>query len=56
MYTGKGCIGIMNTIAQESMQYAIDEVKLLPDYPTKGEVHYYNTLYKVNSFQKMEHY
>ena len=30
MYTPKGYIGIVNTIAQESMQHAINEVKLFP--------------------------
>ena len=50
MYTTKGYTGIVNAAAQESMQRAIEEVKLLPDYPTKGEVTLLLVLFFIHTY------
>ena len=47
MYTTKGYI---NAAAQESTQHAIEEVKLLSDYPTKGEVTLLLVLFFIHTY------
>ena len=38
MYNSRGYLDIVEELAQQTMQAAVEEVKSLPDYPTKGEV------------------
>jgi len=38
VYKDCGYMDIVDTAAEKSMQEAVEEVKLLPDYATKGEV------------------
>ena len=38
VYNSCGYLDIVEELAQQSMQAAVEEVKSLPDYPTKGEV------------------
>lgn len=38
VYNRHGYIGIVDRLAEQSMQKAVEEVQTLPDYTTKGEV------------------
>ena len=38
VYNKNDYLGIVGEAAEKSMQSAVDEVKALPDYDTKGEV------------------
>ena len=40
VYKGCGYMDIVNTASEKCMQEAVEEVKLLPEYSSKGEVRY----------------
>ena len=42
VYQKRGYVDIIATAAERSMQAAVEEIQVLPEYSSKGEVLFYN--------------